>query len=153
MRWAETLEQIPVEIRARLINAISVGFAWTALAARRASRDADVEAVQSAVAGAHDALGYSLELLPQSRNAGRQQIELVRSSRSDSSPTWQVFLRGQSEDESQLIQGLLASSLELTTRAALAMRSDARTEVVVAETISAQDGLARLHARLVHAGP
>lgn len=148
MRWTEALNELPIETRARLINALSVGFGWTAIASRRISRDGDVESVQSAVAAAHDALGQSLSLLPQSLHVASAQVVLVRVSRSISSPSWQVFLDGQLDDERERIQGLLASALDQTTRAALAIRTDAAGEIVVAEIVSAQAALTRLHARL-----
>src|SRR5205807_1175504 len=66
MRWTEALEAMPIDTRAQLINGLSIGFGWTALAARRVSRDASATAVASAVAAAHDVLGRSLRLLPTS---------------------------------------------------------------------------------------
>ena len=104
MRWSEALNELPVETRAHLINGLSIGFGWTALASRRASRDADVESVQSAVAAAHDALGQSLRLLPPLLDAAAVQVVLVRVSRSISSPSWQVFLDGQADDEKACVE-------------------------------------------------
>lgn len=152
MRWTEALNELPVETRARLINGLSIGFGWAALASRRASRDADVESVQSAVAAAHDALGQSLQLLPHFLQIAAVQVVLLQVSRSISSPNWQVYLDGQADDEKARIQGLLVSALGQTTRAALAVRTDATGEIVVAEIVSAQAALRLLHARLGGAG-
>lgn len=148
MLWSDTLNELAVEVQVDLTNGLSTGLGWTALAARRAARDAGVEAVRSAVAGAHDALGHSLRLLPPSLTAASDNIELMQVTRAGSSPTWQKFLDSYAEDEKERIHALVASALDQTTRAAVAIRTDASTEIVISQIIAARGALRRLHSRL-----
>jgi hypothetical protein len=128
---------------------LSIGFGWAAVAAGRATRDAEVGAVQAAVAAAHNALGRCLEMLPPSLGTASVNADLMQPPQPVSALTWRTMLGTRPQGDQ--LAALLDSALDETSRAAAAVRSNALGQTVLTEIVSAQAALARVYARLADA--
>jgi hypothetical protein len=153
MLWSEVLVSLSDEGAARLVNGLSIGLGATALAGRRAARDASLGAVERSLAAAHDALARSLAELPAAlRLPGNDSHpRLVSAEPRVPTLSWTDYVLQWDADPGQAPQVLLADAVRGAREAGEAFLADGEAEATLDNLREVRRVLASLHDRLTHA--
>ncbi len=143
--WSALLDTLPTETSTELTNGLAVGFGFLAVAARRATRDEPVAAVERALAAAHDALARALQLLPDSARPA-DGAHLVPDAPVLPAQPWRTFLL--SRDTPPVLQDLLLAAVGDAREVGSAFVADGEAATVIAGAVAVRDALADLHERL-----